>query len=136
MLKESRLAAFLSTENEVLHRKVLDLIDINHSLHGLIDEALRSQKQLREAQLAFAANSDRGIPVIPNLLLFKLAELEEATNDFDREMRIGQGCFGVVYKGKLRHTVVAIKKLNPDTIHGDAQFNRDLQISDRSTNKG
>jgi hypothetical protein len=54
-----------------------------------------------------------------NLRVFTYEELREATNGFNRLLKIGEGGFGSVYKGKIRPpdgqgdpTVVAIKKLN------------------------
>lgn len=54
-----------------------------------------------------------------NLRVFTYEELGEATNGFNRLLKIGEGGFGSVYKGKIRPpdgqgdpSVVAIKKLN------------------------
>ncbi|KAL8059894.1 hypothetical protein ABFX02_03G116500 [Erythranthe guttata] len=50
--------------------------------------------------------------------IFTSAELQKATNDFSKDMIIGQGGFGTVYKGLLsENTVVAIKRskrVDPD----------------------
>ncbi|KAF9685474.1 hypothetical protein SADUNF_Sadunf03G0058300 [Salix dunnii] len=53
------------------------------------------------------------------LRVFSFQELREATNGFNRLLKIGEGGFGSVYKGTIRPangqgdpTVVAIKKLN------------------------
>jgi hypothetical protein len=54
-----------------------------------------------------------------NLQVFSFQELREATNGFNRLLKIGEGGFGSVYKGTIRPAngqgdpiVVAIKKLN------------------------
>lgn len=55
-----------------------------------------------------------------NLRVFKFAELKEATNNFNRLLKIGEGGFGCVYKGTIKPLegndpiIVAIKKLNKD----------------------
>jgi hypothetical protein len=68
--------------------------------------------------------SPRSIPELykekeHNLRVFSYQELREATNGFNRLLKIGEGGFGSVYKGTIRPpdgrgdpTVVAIKKLN------------------------
>lgn len=57
-----------------------------------------------------------------NLRAFTLEELKIATNGFSRSLRIGEGGFGSVYKGKLRleddqgeEIIVAIKRLKPNS---------------------
>ena len=54
-----------------------------------------------------------------DLRVFSLPELRDATNGFNRLLKIGEGGFGNVYKGTIspadgqgNPTVVAIKKLN------------------------
>ncbi|XP_072993674.1 U-box domain-containing protein 33-like isoform X1 [Typha latifolia] len=59
---------------------------------------------------------------------FSYSELKQATNDFDESLKIGEGGYGSVYKGFLRHTVVAIKVLNPDGIQGNLEFNQEVEI--------
>lgn len=73
-----------------------------------------------------SANSPRGIPELyeekaHNLRVFTFQELRQATNDFHRLLKIGEGGFGNVYKGSIKpaeskgdRVVVAIKKLNND----------------------
>lgn len=68
--------------------------------------------------------SPRSIPELykekeHHLRVFTMQELREATNDFNRMLKIGEGGFGSVYKGRIRPPdgsgeplVVAIKKLN------------------------
>ena len=45
-------------------------------------------------------------------LLFQSKELLEATGQKKEENLLGRGGFGVVYRGVLRHTTVAVKFLN------------------------
>lgn len=58
-----------------------------------------------------------------NLRVFTFAELKQATNNFNRLLKIGEGGFGCVYKGAIKPVegndggeplIVAIKKLNKD----------------------
>lgn len=127
MQREINQATFPSTEKEALHKKIAELTDINLSLQREKDEAIQAQEQLTEARLAHT-NINRGMSLFPNFLHFDLAELKEATNDFAQEMEIGRGGFGKVYKGKLLHTTVAVKRLNPE-ITDAGTFHQEVKTS-------
>lgn len=80
----------------------------------------------RVVKSSCSANSPRGIPELyeekaHNLRVFTFSELRQATHDFSRLLKIGEGGFGNVYKGSIKTAestgdpvVVAIKKLNND----------------------
>ncbi|KAL2491360.1 putative receptor-like protein kinase [Abeliophyllum distichum] len=80
------------------------------------------------------APSPRGIPELyeekaQNLRVFKFSELKQATTNFNRLLKIGEGGFGCVYKGTIKPIdgkgdpfVVAIKKLNRDGLQGHKQW--------------
>lgn len=65
-----------------------------------------------------------------NLRVFSYKELSEATCGFNRKLKIGEGGFGGVYKGKIQTTgdsdspplVVAIKKLNRQGLQVHTHF--------------
>lgn len=73
---------------------------------------------------ASTASSSRSIPALyeekaQNLRVFSFSELRNATNNFNRLLKIGEGGFGCVYKGFIRppngdgeQIAVAIKILN------------------------
>ncbi|KAI3731934.1 hypothetical protein L1987_63127 [Smallanthus sonchifolius] len=90
-----------------------------------------------------SANSPRGITELyeekgGKLRVFTYAELRQATNDFTRLRKIGEGGFGCVYKGSIKVddgssdlVVVAVKKLNRDGFRGSQEalpWQRRLQI--------
>lgn len=78
----------------------------------------------RASKSSSSLPSPRSIPELykereHNLRVFSFQELREATNGFNRLLKIGEGGFGSVYKGTIKPpdgrgepTVVAIKKLN------------------------
>ncbi|XP_044493504.1 probable serine/threonine-protein kinase PBL19 [Mangifera indica] len=84
--------------------------------------------------------SHRGIPELyeekaHNLRVFSFSELKQATNNFNRLLKIGEGGFGIVYKGSIKpadgkgdSTVVAIKKLNRDGLQGHKQWVAEVQF--------
>ncbi|KAF8108447.1 hypothetical protein N665_0109s0067 [Sinapis alba] len=70
-----------------------------------------------------------------NLRVFTYEELSEATCGFSRKLKIGEGGFGSVYKGKIPTTedsdsplVVAIKKLNQQGLQGHKQWLAEVQF--------
>ncbi|XP_010481378.1 PREDICTED: probable receptor-like protein kinase At5g47070 [Camelina sativa] len=72
-----------------------------------------------------------------NLRVFTYEELSRATYGFNRRLKIGEGGFGSVYKGKILTTggadsdpplVVAIKKLNRQGLQGHKQWLAEVQL--------
>ncbi|XP_027080729.1 probable serine/threonine-protein kinase PBL19 isoform X2 [Coffea arabica] len=70
-----------------------------------------------------------------NSIVFSLSELREATNNFNKLLRLGEGGFGSVYKGKIRPPdgkgdpiVVAIKKLNTYGLQGHKEWVAEVQF--------
>ena len=79
------------------------------------------EKELSEAQLLISspheANQERSSSIsspvdTPGFSVFTYEELDRATRGFDSSLKIGEGGYGTVYKGTLRHTTVAIKRLH------------------------
>ncbi|KAJ9681459.1 hypothetical protein PVL29_020364 [Vitis rotundifolia] len=59
---------------------------------------------------------------------FSFAELEKATQNFDPSVKIGEGGYGSIYKGCLRHTQVAIKMLHSDSFQGPSEFQQEVDV--------
>lgn len=65
-----------------------------------------------------------------NVNVFTHAELRVATKNFRTDQVLGQGGFGIVYKGIIDENVrpgfmstqVAVKVLNPDGVQGDKEW--------------
>ena len=45
-------------------------------------------------------------------MIFSFEVLSEVTGNFSKDQLVGKGGFGQVYRGRLRHSDVAIKVLN------------------------
>lgn len=58
---------------------------------------------------------------------FSFAEIEKATQNFDPSVKIGEGGYGSIYKGCLRHTQVAIKMLHSDSFQGPTEFQQEVR---------
>ncbi|PKA51661.1 putative LRR receptor-like serine/threonine-protein kinase [Apostasia shenzhenica] len=60
---------------------------------------------------------------------FSFRELQVATNNFSSKNILGQGGFGVVYKGHLRNgTFVAVKRLKDPDVTGEVQFQTEVEM--------
>jgi hypothetical protein len=75
---------------------------------------------------------------------FKYKDLKKATNNFHENMKLGQGGFGVVYKGILQDkdhnhsnaaTEIAVKKFSRDSIQSKDDFLAELTIIHRLRHK-
>ncbi|KAJ4770558.1 U-box domain-containing protein kinase family protein [Rhynchospora pubera] len=58
---------------------------------------------------------------------FSYSELQDATNNFDESFKLGEGGFGIVYKGILHKTTVAIKILKDGRSQGANEFNQEVE---------
>ncbi|CAN0852502.1 Cysteine-rich receptor-like protein kinase 25 [Linum grandiflorum] len=62
-------------------------------------------------------------------LQFDFETIRVATNDFAEENKLGEGGFGVVYKGTLLNGQdVAVKRLNKDSGQGDLEFKNEVNL--------
>ncbi|MED6138358.1 hypothetical protein PIB30_073646 [Stylosanthes scabra] len=62
-------------------------------------------------------------------LKIPFADIQHATNDFDRSLVIGSGGFGMVYKGVLRDNVkVAVKRGMPGSRQGLPEFHTEITV--------
>ncbi|GKV37352.1 hypothetical protein SLEP1_g45392 [Rubroshorea leprosula] len=62
-------------------------------------------------------------------LQYDLATIRTATNNFSDENKLGQGGFGVVYKGKLpKGQEVAVKRLSSASGQGDLEFKNEVLL--------
>ncbi|CAN6238916.1 unnamed protein product [Urochloa humidicola] len=64
---------------------------------------------------------------------FSFAELQvqQANKEFDSEFKISDDGFASVYKGFLRNTTVAIKLFHPQSMNGQARFQREVAVLSR-----
>ncbi|KAK4367680.1 hypothetical protein RND71_011472 [Anisodus tanguticus] len=75
----------------------------------------------------------------PNLRIFSFAELKAATRKFSNDTLLGEGVFGKVYKGwldergssKSSRTVIAVKKLNSDSLLGFEEWQSEVNFLGR-----
>ncbi|XP_073056026.1 cysteine-rich receptor-like protein kinase 15 isoform X2 [Primulina eburnea] len=89
----------------------------------LIKRAKKKPKEeLEPAQPA------RDINVVESLQ-YDFSGIKAATNDFSVSTELGQGGFGVIYKGKLTNGQdIAVKRLSLDSRQGDAEFKNEVLL--------
>ncbi|GAB4861735.1 hypothetical protein Ancab_036989 [Ancistrocladus abbreviatus] len=88
------------------------------------DNALLEAEELRE-ELSGETSSMH----IPKFFSeFSFVEIEKATNYFDPSLKIGEGGYGSIYKGFLRHTEVALKIPHSDSMQGPQEFQQEVEI--------
>ncbi|OEL15370.1 U-box domain-containing protein 33 [Dichanthelium oligosanthes] len=86
------------------------------------DKAVREMVELREQE----------VQRLPDLFMmpssqFTPEELQHATLGFSDGLKVGQGGFGVVYKGFLGNTTVAIKMLSSTGVQGQSEFKQEAR---------
>ncbi|XP_021713651.1 U-box domain-containing protein 33-like isoform X2 [Chenopodium quinoa] len=59
---------------------------------------------------------------------FSQLDIREATMFFDPSLIIHEGDNGILYKGCLHNTEVAIKVLKPDSLQGNAEFKHEVDV--------
>ncbi|KAJ1693743.1 hypothetical protein LUZ63_010441 [Rhynchospora breviuscula] len=66
--------------------------------------------------------------MVPMCTEFPLEEIKRATENFSATRKIGEGGFGPVYKGFLRNTMVAIKRLDPTSLQSSTEFDQEISV--------
>ncbi|XP_010270610.1 PREDICTED: probable L-type lectin-domain containing receptor kinase S.5 [Nelumbo nucifera] len=68
---------------------------------------------------------------------FRFKEMKKATNNFDEKMKLGQGGFGMVYRGVLpkENLEIAVKKFSRDSVKSKDDFLSELSIINRLRHK-
>ncbi|BAH93196.1 Os05g0481100 [Oryza sativa Japonica Group] len=69
---------------------------------------------------------------IDGVRCFTYEEMTSATNNFDMSAQVGQGGYGIVYKGILADgTIVAIKRAHEDSLQGSTEFCTEIELLSR-----
>jgi len=100
---------------------------------------LESQKRIQAEMQAHRESEERkkAMETIGHDIRYRrytIEEIEQATNYFEDNRKIGEGGYGPVYKCYLDHTPVAIKVLRPDAAQGRSQFNQEVLKNKQTQN--
>lgn len=126
---ESQVADFDQTVQD-LEQKMFSAVELlqnykkeRDELQVECDDALRSLEELRENQgEASSSNTARFYTE------FSFSEIKDATCNFDPSLKIGEGGYGSIFRGFLRHTEVAIKMLNSHSMQGPSEFQQEVNV--------
>ncbi|KAF3793586.1 putative LRR receptor-like serine/threonine-protein kinase [Nymphaea thermarum] len=110
-LEEVQLALDVVEKEKSQMQKQKD--DVVQTLAQMLQEKLEMQKQRDDA---IKEMEELRREQAPATMRFSQAELEKATNNFDSSLIMGQGKVVTVYKARLHHTAVVIKRLNVDRL--------------------
>ncbi|KAK1434722.1 hypothetical protein QVD17_00472 [Tagetes erecta] len=124
---ESQIVGF---EHEVhdLEQKVFSGVDLLHNskkerdeLQEQCDDALRLLAEMKEKQGSCSSVSQLYTE-------FSFSEVKDATRNFDSSLKIGEGGYGSIFRGVIRHTQVAIKMLHFDSLQGPTEFQQEVNV--------
>ena len=125
---ESQVADFDQTVQE-LEQKMFSAVELlqnykkeRDELQVECDDALRSLEEMREKQTEEASSSSS----CQFYTEFSFSEIKDATCNFDPSLKIGEGGYGSIFRGFLRHTEVAIKMLNSHSMQGSSEFYQEV----------
>lgn len=121
--KMAALELQISDSDQILKDIKAKLPEAYSHLDSIRGEHELSQQEQVHQKKEEATTSTRGAEHFSD---FSLSELERATENFHEASKIGEGGYGCVYKGSLRHTTVAIKRLNPQGMQRTAEFRREV----------
>ncbi|KAK6162005.1 hypothetical protein DH2020_001846 [Rehmannia glutinosa] len=132
-VEQARLAqeaALLLVEME--KEKCRAAIEAAEKAQKIAEKETRRRKHAEMKAKREAEEKNRALDVLSNKDVryrkYTIEEIQAATNNFSSSMKIGEGGYGPVFKGKLDHTPVAIKLLRPDAAQGRKQFQQEVEV--------
>ncbi|KAJ0717506.1 putative protein kinase RLK-Pelle-RLCK-IXb family [Helianthus annuus] len=133
LVLESQIADSVHTVQD-LERKMFDAVELLHKykkerddMQVECDDALRLLEEMREKQAEEASCSSAS----QFYTEFSFSEVKEATRNFDPSLKIGEGGYGSIFRGFIRHTEVAIKMLHSHSLQGPTEFQQEVNILSR-----
>ncbi|EXC11825.1 G-type lectin S-receptor-like serine/threonine-protein kinase [Morus notabilis] len=93
---------------------------------------LKSKGHSSKASIKFKAGAGDFNKNAPDLRVFSLANIEEATDQFSFNNKLGEGGYGPVYKGKLPDgQEIAVKKLSASSTQGFEEFKNEVVLTSK-----
>ncbi|RDX69245.1 U-box domain-containing protein 33, partial [Mucuna pruriens] len=113
-----------------LEQKIVSAVDLLQNYKNERDELqIQRDNALREAEELRKKQGEPSCTHVPQLFSeFSFSEIKEATGNFNLSMKIGEGGYGNIFKGVLRHTDVAIKMLQSNSMQGPLEFQQEVDV--------
>ncbi|KAL2330297.1 hypothetical protein Fmac_017878 [Flemingia macrophylla] len=113
-----------------LEQKIVSAVDLLQSYKNERDELqMQRDNALREAEELRKKQGEASCNHVPQLFSeFSFSEIKDATGNFNPSVKIGEGGYGSIYKGILRHTEVAIKMLHSNSMQGPLEFQQEVDV--------
>lgn len=113
-----------------LEQKILSAVDLlqkykeeRDELEMERDNALKAAEEIRESR----KDCSSSMHINQFFSNFSFSEIKVATYNFDPSLKIGEGGYGSIYKGLLRHSQVAIKMLNSQSLQGPSEYQQEVR---------
>ncbi|XP_011081656.1 U-box domain-containing protein 51 [Sesamum indicum] len=117
---------------EIEKAKCRAAIEAAEKAQKIAEKEMQRRKQAEMKAKREAEEKYRALDVLSNndvrYRKYTIDEIQAATDKFAKSMKIGEGGYGPVFKGKLDHTPVAIKVLRPDAAQGRKQFQQEVEV--------
>ncbi|KAM3682236.1 hypothetical protein ACJW31_12G057800 [Castanea mollissima] len=129
---EGRLGEYQSTVQE-LEEKIISAVELLISFKEKRDR-LRIERGNAVAEvkkLSKSLNGEVSSFCSVQIPTFSFMEINELTHDFDPSRKIGEGRYGTVYRGILRHMHVAIKMLPSYGSQSQLDFQKEVEVLSR-----
>jgi hypothetical protein len=101
-----------------------ELSEANKLIEKLLYERENAKKEVEELRMLNKENPRSQL--VGYFAEFRYSELEGATSNFHKSFKLGEGGFGLVYKGILHKTAVAIKILKEGSSQGAKELNQEV----------
>ncbi|KAL9368028.1 hypothetical protein Peur_039227 [Populus x canadensis] len=120
-----------SGELKLIQTSILSLRQEEQRIRRQKMEAVHWLERWRSSGQAGTANCNGFLGIteeLPELAEFSLSDLQTATCNFSESFKLGQGGCGQVYKGEMLGRTVAIKRLHPNNMQGQSEFQKEVQV--------
>ncbi|CAI9277992.1 unnamed protein product [Lactuca saligna] len=129
---ETQIVDVDQTVNE-LEQKMFSAVDLlknykkeRDELQVECDDAIRLLEDMKEKERRDEGSSSNAMAQF--YTEFSFQEIKDATCNFDQSLKIGEGGYGSIFRGSLRHTQVAIKMLHSHSLQGPSEFQQEVSV--------